>query len=440
MAGYFLKRDSKIHGPLDGGKLVELARAGKLKPSDELASGQEGPWQPAASVSALKAVFDQLAGGAAGPATGQPAKPAETGQWFVNISGFAADRIEGPVSSQRIKDLIDEKQVNAKTQVMHPVETGNEWVLLRKTDLMQHLEQRKEEKRENKEEAKAERKQARQEAKGIVDKGAQEKRLAQIKRDAETSPGDPGKWQTEVTTDPTDDSACYHFTLKADTGTDSLGNPVSLHVRESNSGIEVYLHWGNVSWFVNSVTDNNMQTVLSRVGIHEAGRRRWKVSNDRKGTFLVGFNDNCHCIRSLMDEETAVFQVTPDQSNSITATFDVRGLQAAMAPYATEMNVFRSLPEVANLLWLSESMDLRDGMDAIGSGCLKILSMICFGIMLVSGVLGGLGLAVSSDLPKDVSFTWGLFGVGGFFAAAFIVFEISRRFLDRNRIKSKLWN
>ena len=118
MTGYFLKRESKIHGPLDGGKLVTLARAGKVNPTDEISASQEGPWQRADGVSALKAVFDQRKSDAA---VSPPAKPAEMGQWFVNISGFAGDKIEGPVSSQRIKDLIDEKQVTAKTQVMHPV-------------------------------------------------------------------------------------------------------------------------------------------------------------------------------------------------------------------------------------------------------------------------------------------------------------------------------
>ena len=50
-----------------------------------------------------------------------------------------------------------------------------------------------EEKRESKAEANTDRKQARQEAKRIVDEGAQEKRLAQIKRDAETALGDSGQ-------------------------------------------------------------------------------------------------------------------------------------------------------------------------------------------------------------------------------------------------------
>ena len=51
----------------------------------------------------------------------------------------------------------------------------------------------------------------------------------------------------------------------------------------------------------------------------------------------------------------------------------MRALQATMALYATEITIFRFFPEVANLLWLSESMDLRHGMNMIGTGCLKIL-------------------------------------------------------------------
>ena len=114
MVAYFLKRQSQIHGPIDGVKLVHLAHAGKVKRIDEVSTSQEGPWHSADSIKALKAVFDQ---GKAVAAVNPPAAPTETGQWFVNISGFSEDKIEGPISSQRIKDLIDEKKVNIRAKV-----------------------------------------------------------------------------------------------------------------------------------------------------------------------------------------------------------------------------------------------------------------------------------------------------------------------------------
>ena len=58
MASYFLKRQSQVHGPLVGDNLLELARSGKVHPTDQISASKEGPWQSAGSVSALKAIFE----------------------------------------------------------------------------------------------------------------------------------------------------------------------------------------------------------------------------------------------------------------------------------------------------------------------------------------------------------------------------------------------
>lgn len=429
MPGYFLKRGPEIHGPLDGSKLVELARAGKVKPTDELSASQEGPWQLADSVKALKTVFDQLAAGADDTPADQVASPAETGQWFVNITEFAGDRIEGPVSEQRIKDLIDEKQVNAKAQVMHPVETDNEWVLLRSTDLMQHIEQRKEENRERKAAAKAERQEARQAAKGNLEE-AQEKRLAELKLEFENTSRDIGKWVVNVETDPIDDRKQMFLTLFADSGTDTVGNRVSLQIIISEDiNVKVGINWGDSSVFILDLEKGfldsvpTLKEVVSRVGSHPPGSMSWNVTNDRHGTILPSFWSGrgdtplydrtnlfqradteairkrklflnrvlkYHCVRSLIDEESAVFKVTPDVQNPITAKFDLRGLRHALAADELGLKCLAALPEVADHSWVSGAPSIKASAADFDHGCsvgCLFFMVPCAMVALIAGLL-----------------------------------------------------
>ena len=415
MASYFLKRQSQVHGPLVGDNLLELARSGKVHPTDQISASKEGPWQSAGSVSALKAIFEKAVQQPVGESPDSPETPpapAETGQWFVNITEFAGDRIEGPVSEQRIKDLIDEKQVNAKAQVMHPVETDNEWVLLRSTDLMQHIEQRKEEKRERKVEVKAEREQARQEAKGNLEE-AQDKRLAELKSEFENTSRDIGKWVVNVEADPIDDRKQLFLTLFADSGTDRAGTRVSLQIMISEDiSVKVGIDWGAHTTFIldNEKTfsgiDSCLKEVVSRVGSHPSGPMDWNVTNDRTGTILPasrfggGEYKNStqpiqmllryHCVRSLIDEESAVFKVTPDMQNSITAMFDLRGLRHALAADELGLKCLAALPEVADHSWVYGAPAARAFDDRARKGCLGVVIFVmamCAMVPLIAGLL-----------------------------------------------------
>jgi hypothetical protein len=432
MASYFLKRQSQVHGPLVGDNLLELARSGKVHPTDQISASKEGPWQSAGSVSALKAIFEKAVQQPVGESPDSPETPpapAETGQWFVNITEFAGDRIEGPVSEQRIKDLIDEKQVNAKAQVMHPVETDNEWVLLRSTDLMQHIEQRKEEKRERKVEVKAEREQARQEAKGNLEE-AQDKRLAELKSEFENTSRDIGKWVVNVQTDPIDDRKQMFLTLFADSGTDTVGNRVSLQIIISEDiNVKVGINWGDSSVFILDLEKGfldsvpTLKEVVSRVGSHPPGSMSWNVTNDRHGTILPSFWSGrgdtplydrtnlfqradteairkrklflnrvlkYHCVRSLIDEESAVFKVTPDVQNPITARFDLRGLRHALAADELGLKCLAALPEVADHSWVSGAPSIKASAAQFDYGCsLGCLLFVvpCAMATLIAGLL-----------------------------------------------------
>ena len=53
MASFYLRRGSKVMGPVTVAKLKEAAASGKLKPEDEIRKGADGRWQLASSVKGL---------------------------------------------------------------------------------------------------------------------------------------------------------------------------------------------------------------------------------------------------------------------------------------------------------------------------------------------------------------------------------------------------
>ena len=58
MSSYFVRRQSKVLGPVSGQDIVDLAKAGKVHPTDEIATDKQGPWKPATSIGSLRAVFE----------------------------------------------------------------------------------------------------------------------------------------------------------------------------------------------------------------------------------------------------------------------------------------------------------------------------------------------------------------------------------------------
>ena len=46
---FFVRREGKIEGPFEESFIIGVIKQGKLKPTDELASNQNGPWEVAES-------------------------------------------------------------------------------------------------------------------------------------------------------------------------------------------------------------------------------------------------------------------------------------------------------------------------------------------------------------------------------------------------------
>lgn len=80
--------------------------------------------------------------------------------WYVNITGFAGDRLEGPLTTQHVKNMLDDNVINGNTQVLDPVETKNAWVKLQDTVFGDYIVQRKEEAKQQKTTSALEKRQA----------------------------------------------------------------------------------------------------------------------------------------------------------------------------------------------------------------------------------------------------------------------------------------
>ena len=59
MANYFVRRQSKVFGPVSGEDVLDLAKSGKVHPTDEIATDKNGPWRPATSIGPLQAAFGE---------------------------------------------------------------------------------------------------------------------------------------------------------------------------------------------------------------------------------------------------------------------------------------------------------------------------------------------------------------------------------------------
>ena len=72
MTNYFVQRGAKKIGPLAAGKVLSLIKAGKILPTDAIATDKNGPWKPVAEVPALQAALGQGSVESPAPATGNP--------------------------------------------------------------------------------------------------------------------------------------------------------------------------------------------------------------------------------------------------------------------------------------------------------------------------------------------------------------------------------
>lgn len=136
-----------------------------------------------------------------------------------------------------------------------------------------------------------------------------------------------GKWVVDAKTNPIDDSKTVTLLLTADEGSSRWGKPVVLVARCQSNATDLFIAWND---YLGSEAD-----VLSRVGEAKAVTRRWSVSTDHKATFHPS---PITFLKSMMEADKLVAQVTPYNESPVTAVFNTSGLKNAIKPLRETCN------------------------------------------------------------------------------------------------------
>lgn len=138
-----------------------------------------------------------------------------------------------------------------------------------------------------------------------------------------------GKWSSQTTVSPLDDSKNVYLILKADAAiTNRLGEtflPV-LIIRCEEKGIDAYIVTGmapNVDYSADDVT------VKLSFDKNEGKRIKLSKSTDGKALFFQSPKD---WVRQIEDADALLFEFTPYNSAPVMTTFDIRGLKEAIEP------------------------------------------------------------------------------------------------------------
>lgn len=132
-----------------------------------------------------------------------------------------------------------------------------------------------------------------------------------------------GKWDVSIEKNPIDDSKTIAVSIDASSGKSKWMKPVTLVLRCMSKKTEVYISWGE---FLGS----DSISVLTRMGDSPAVTSEWNLSSDKTASFHPG--DNVAFINDLVKVKKFAAQVTPYDSNPITALFDVTGAENATKP------------------------------------------------------------------------------------------------------------
>lgn len=134
-----------------------------------------------------------------------------------------------------------------------------------------------------------------------------------------------GKWSCEIETNPIDDTKRVTLCLISGEATEETferGEDAALFIRCQSNETELWIMWLN---YLGSEAH-----VLTRVGKDKAVSKKWVLSTDSQGTFYPG--NSIPFIKTLMEVDKLVAQITPYSESPMTVIFDVRGLKEAIKP------------------------------------------------------------------------------------------------------------
>lgn len=129
-------------------------------------------------------------------------------------------------------------------------------------------------------------------------------------------------WMVDTSTNPLDDSKTVILQNEATEGGTRWGNKPTLVLRCQSNKTNAYINWGDYL--------GDRPKVTTRLGDQPAETRYWTSSTDDRATFFPG-NDVAF-IKSLMEVDRLVAQVTPYNESPVTAVFNLAGLTDEIVP------------------------------------------------------------------------------------------------------------
>lgn len=145
-----------------------------------------------------------------------------------------------------------------------------------------------------------------------------------LAKEVKTSSVTDSKWVIREKTDPLTDNSVYTAMILADSGKGRYGNHISLLIRCENNTTEMYINWA-------SYLGRDDISVTYRIGKDKAVTSRWGLSTDSKATFFPG--SPIPALKEIIESDTPslVANLTPYNSNPITAVFNTSGAKEALS-------------------------------------------------------------------------------------------------------------
>jgi type VI secretion system protein VasI len=159
-----------------------------------------------------------------------------------------------------------------------------------------------------------------------------------------------GKWEFQEIIDPIDDSKLTGIYLGADQTSTSI-------IRQSPI-LVIQCHQGDLNLYVNGLGYLRDGTeVVYRIDKQAAEKKKWVSSKDGRGAFYPDIYPNIgvyRFIKSLEKAKSLVVKMTPQNSESSTAIFDIMGLSSSLNPLRGECQ----FPKRGKIAQLKEEVDL----------------------------------------------------------------------------------
>lgn len=136
------------------------------------------------------------------------------------------------------------------------------------------------------------------------------------------SPPNTGFWAiAPVERDPISDKPTTHISLSSSSGRSEFGDPITLVIRCKDGITDIYINW-------HQFVDTESHPVEWRLGAGSTGSGNWSVSTDYEATFYPG--DDVGQVKNFFGATQLVARTTPYGSNTITAEFNITGVENAV--------------------------------------------------------------------------------------------------------------